>query len=107
MFWFDLSWFVDSVLIFIIAFLIDIAFGEYPDRVHPTIGIGKIIGYLKRKAKNPNPKVEKTNGVLMALLIMIVVALPVFILLFWLRTLQFGEIFYIIVGAILLKQPSR
>jgi len=103
MFWFDLSWFVDSALIFIIAFLIDIAFGEYPDRVHPTIGIGKIIGYLKRKAKNPNPKVEKTNGVLMALLIMIVVALPVFILLFWLRTLQFGEIFYIIVGAILFK----
>jgi len=103
MFWFDLSWFVDSALIFILAFLIDIAFGEYPDRIHPTIGIGKIIGYLKRKAKNPNPKVEKTNGVLMALFIMLIVALPIFALLFWLRTFPFGEIFYIIVGAILFK----
>jgi adenosylcobinamide-phosphate synthase len=103
MFWFDLSWFVDSALIFILAFLIDIAFGEYPDRIHPTIVIGKIIGYLKRKAKNPNPKVEKTNGVLMALFIMLVVALPIFALLYWLRTLPFGEIFYIIVGAILFK----
>jgi len=103
MFWFDLSWFVDSALIFILAFLIDIAFGEYPDRFHPTIGIGKIIEYLKRKAKNPNPKMEKTKGVLMALLIMIVVALPVFALLFWLRTLPFGESIYIIVGAILFK----
>jgi adenosylcobinamide-phosphate synthase len=103
MFWFDLSWFVDSALIFILAFLIDIAFGEYPDKIHPTIGIGKIIGYLKRKAKNPNPKVEKTNGVLMALLIMLVVALPVFALLYWLRTFPFGEIIYIIVGAILFK----
>ena len=77
--------------------------GEYPDRIHPTIGIGKIISYLKRKAKNPNPQVEKANGVLMALIIMLVVALPVFVLLFWLRTLPYGEILYIIVGAILFK----
>ena len=103
MFWFDLSWFVDSSLIFILAFLIDIVLGEYPDRIHPTIGIGKIIAHLKRKAKNPNPRVEKANGVLMALVIMIVVALPVFVLLFWLRTLPYGEILYIIVGAILFK----
>jgi len=103
MFWFDLSWFVDSTLIFILAFLIDIVLGEYPDRIHPTIGIGKIIAYLKRKAKSPNPHVEKANGVLMALAIMMVVALPVFVLLFWLRTLPYGEFIYIIVGALLFK----
>ena len=103
MFWFDLSWFVDSTLIFILAFLIDIVLGEYPDRIHPTIGIGKIIAYLKRKAKSPNPHVEKANGVLMALAIMMVVALPVFVLLFWLRTLPHGEFIYIIVGALLFK----
>ena len=103
MFTLDLSLFVDSVLIFALAFLIDMVFGEYPDRIHPTIGIGKLISYLKRKAKNPNPQVEKANGVLMALTIMLVVALPVFLLLFWLRTLPYGEILYIIVGAILFK----
>jgi adenosylcobinamide-phosphate synthase len=103
MFWFDFSWFVDSTLIFTLAFLIDIVIGEYPDRIHPTIGIGKIIIYLKRKAKNPNPRVEKANGVLMAIFIMVVVALPVFVLLFWFRTLPYGEIIYIIVGAILFK----
>jgi len=103
MFWFDLSWFVDSTLIFILAFLIDIVLGEYPDRIHPTIGIGKIITYLKHKAKSPNPHVEKANGVLMALTIMMVVALPVFVLLFWLRTLPYGEFIYIIVGALLFK----
>ena len=103
MFWFDLSWFVDSTLIFILAFLIDIVLGEYPDRIHPTIGIGKIITYLKRKAKSPNPHVEKANGVLMALAIIMVVALPVFVLLFWLRTLPYGEFIYIIVGALLFK----
>ncbi len=103
MFSLDLSLLVDSVLIFALAFLIDMVLGEYPDRIHPTIGIGKMISYLKRKSKNPNPKVEKVNGILMAITIMLVVALPVFLLLFWLRTLPYGEILYIIVGAILFK----
>jgi adenosylcobinamide-phosphate synthase len=103
MFWFDVAWFIDSALIFALAFLIDLVLGEYPDRVHPTIGIGKIITYLKRKAKHANPRVEKANGVLMALVIMLVVALPVAVLLFLLRQLPFGEILYIIVGAILFK----
>jgi adenosylcobinamide-phosphate synthase len=103
MFTLDFSLFIDSILIFTLAFLIDLVWGEYPDRIHPTIGIGKMILYFKRKAKNPNPRVEKTNGVLMALIIMLVVALPIFLLLFWLRTLPYGEILYIIVGAILFK----
>ena len=103
MFTLHLSLLVDSVLIFALAFLIDMVLGEYPDRIHPTIGIGKMISYLKRKSKNPNPHVEKANGVLMALTIMLVLAVPVFLLLFWLRTLPYGEILYIIVGAILFK----
>jgi adenosylcobinamide-phosphate synthase len=103
MFMLNLPLVVDSVLIFGLAFLIDLVFGEYPDRIHPTIGIGRLISYLKRKAKSPNPRVEKANGVLMALIIMLIVALPVFALLFWLRTLPYGEILYIIVGAIIFK----
>jgi adenosylcobinamide-phosphate synthase len=103
MFWFDVSWFIDSVFIFALALLIDLVLGEYPDRIHPTIGIGKIIAHLKHKAKDANPRVEKANGVLMALIIMLVVALPVAVLLFWLRQLPFGEILYIVVGAILFK----
>ena len=103
MFTFDFSLFVDSILIFTLAFLIDLVLGEYPDSIHPTIGIGKMITFLKRKSKSPNPKVEKANGVLMALTIILVVSLPIFVLLFWLRLLPYGEILYIIVGAILFK----
>ena len=102
---FDLSLFVDSILIFILAFLIDMVFGEYPDKIHPTIGIGKLISYLKPKLKNPNPKTEKANGVLLALTVMLVVALPVFLLLFWVRQSFgfYGQIAYIVVGAVLFK----
>ncbi|MCL5877135.1 MAG: cobalamin biosynthesis protein [Candidatus Bathyarchaeota archaeon] len=102
MFTLVLSWFTDSVFIFALAFLIDLVLGEYPDRIHPTIGIGKLILYLKKKAKHPNPRVEKANGVLMALAIMLVVAVPVGALLLWLR-FSFGSIPYIIAGAILFK----
>jgi len=102
MFTIDFSWFSDSVFIFTLALLIDLVLGEYPDRIHPTIGIGKLIIYLKKKAKSPNPHIEKTNGVLMALFIMLVVALPIFALLLWLR-ISFGSIPYIIAGAILFK----
>jgi adenosylcobinamide-phosphate synthase len=102
MFSLDISLLVDSMLIFLLAFLIDAVFGEYPDRIHPTIGVGKIIAYLKPKAKNANPKIEKANGVLLALGVMLLVSLPVFLLLFWLRQ-SFGSIPYIIVGAVLLK----
>ena len=103
MFTIDLWLLVDSVLIFVLAFLIDLVFGEYPDRIHPTIGIGKMITYLKRKSKNPNPRVEKANGVFMALTIMLVVSIPVFLLLYWLRTLPYGDVLYVIVGAVLFK----
>jgi len=102
MFLFDASWFVDSVLIFTIAVLIDLILGEYPDRIHPTIGIGKLIAYLRKRIKHPNARVEKANGVFMVILIVCIVALPVGAFLFWLR-FSFGSIPYIIAGAILFK----
>jgi adenosylcobinamide-phosphate synthase len=93
------------VLIFTLAFILDLFFGEYPDRVHPTIGIGKLIAFIKQKCKNPNSNVEKANGVLMAVILIMIIALPVFLGLFWLRELiyPYGEILYIIVGALLFK----
>ena len=102
MFSFDFSFFVDSALIFLLAFLIDAIFGEYPDRIHPTIAIGKVIAYLKLKTKNTNPKIEKANGVFLAVSVMLLFSVPVFLLLFWIRQ-SFGSIPYIIVGAVLFK----
>jgi adenosylcobinamide-phosphate synthase len=105
MFAWDFFWFLDSALIFVLAFVIDLVVGEYPDRIHPTVGIGKIITFLKPKLKSPNPRVEKTNGVLLAIVPMFVTALPVFVLLFYLHEYFgiYGQIAYIIFGAIFFK----
>jgi adenosylcobinamide-phosphate synthase len=96
------SFFVDSLLIFILAFLIDAVFGEFPDRIHPTVWIGRIIAYFKPKFKSANPRIEKVNGVILCLLVILLVAVPVGLLLFGIR-LFFGWLPYIVVSAILLE----
>jgi adenosylcobinamide-phosphate synthase len=102
MFQLDVSLFTDAVFIFALAFLIDIVLGEIPDRFHPTVGIGKVISYLKPKLKNKNPKIEKANGVLLLVVVALLASLPVFLGL-WVIRFYLGSIPYIIVGAILFK----
>ena len=94
--------FVDSLLIFVLAFLIDVVFGEFPDRFHPTVWIGKAIAFFKPKFKSANPRIEKINGVILCVLVILIVAVPVGLLLFGIR-LFFGWIPYIVVSAVLLQ----
>jgi len=102
MFIINASFLLDSLLIFVLAFLIDLVFGEIPDRIHPTLWMGKITAYLKPKLKNENPTVEKINGVLLCLFLVIVFAAPAYFVIFWVRELL-GWLPYIIVSAIILK----
>src|SRR5512135_2157135 len=103
MFPFDVSFFVDSLLIFVLAFLIDIVFGEIPDHLHPTVWMGSIVAFVKPRMKNSNPKVERFNGILLCVGLIALFAFPVFFLLWIIRLVPvWGWFFYIIVGAILL-----
>ena len=98
----DLSFLIDPVLILLFALLIDSLFGEVPDRVHPTVWMGKIICFLKPRLRDQNPLDEKINGVLLALFVMLAFAIPTYFVLTLAR--QFlGWIPYIIVAAVLLK----
>jgi adenosylcobinamide-phosphate synthase len=98
----DVSFLLDSLLIFVLAFLIDLVFGELPDRIHPTLWMGKITDYLKPRLKNENPSVEKINGVLLCLLLITLFAVPAYLVLFWVRGLL-GWLPYILASAIILK----
>jgi adenosylcobinamide-phosphate synthase len=104
MFAFDLSLFTDSVLIFTLAFLIDVVFGEIPDNAHPTVWMGKVIAGVKPKTKNANPTVEKLNGVLLCLGVIAIFVIPVFFGLWGIRQIPvIGWLLYIVVSAFLLK----
>jgi adenosylcobinamide-phosphate synthase len=102
MFLLENAYFVDAGLIFALAFLIDVVFGEFPDRFHPTVWIGNVIAFLKPKIKSGKPRTEKINGVLLCLFVILLFAVPVYGLLFAIRQF-FGWAPYIIVSAILLK----
>jgi adenosylcobinamide-phosphate synthase len=100
----DVSFLVESILIFAVAFLIDIIFGEIPDKAHPTVWMGKVIAYLKPRLKNANPKVEKANGVLLCVGVMTLFAVPSFLGLWALRLIpDCGWLIYVVAAAILLK----
>lgn len=102
MFAIDISLILDSLLIFSLAFLIDLVFGEVPDRIHPTIWMGKVTYYFKSKLRNENSRVEKTNGVLLCLLLIALFVIPVYFMLFWVHEF-FGWLPYIVASAIILQ----
>jgi len=98
----DFSFVVDSVLILLLALLIDSVFGEVPNRVHPTVWMGKVITFLKPRIRDVNPTDEKINGILLALFVMALFAVPAYLIIFLAR--QFlGWLPYIVIAAILLK----
>jgi adenosylcobinamide-phosphate synthase len=109
MFQIDYTLFSYTILIFTLAVLIDVILGEIPDKIHPTVGIGKIINYLRPKLKNKNAKIEKINGTLLLITVALLTAIPAFLILWIIRAhlnsipYLIGPITYIIIGAILFK----
>ena len=102
MFAIDNSFILDSLLIFLLAFLIDIVFGELPDRIHPTLWMGRVTDYLKPKLRNNNAKTEKINGVLLCLLLIVLFAVPAYVVLFAIHEFL-GWLPYIVASAIILQ----
>jgi adenosylcobinamide-phosphate synthase len=96
------SFLLDSLFIFILAFFIDLVFGEIPDNIHPTLWMGKITDCIKPKLKNKNPSIEKINGFVLCLLLITLFTLPTYLVLFWVRGF-FGWLPYIVTSAIVLK----
>jgi adenosylcobinamide-phosphate synthase len=99
-----------AVSVLVLALLLDLIVGDpspnYPERIqfklHPTVWMGKFTGILEPHFKNPNPKLEKVGGVLLALTVIIVFTLPVYFGLKLIYT-YLGILVYIIVAAVILK----
>jgi len=102
MFTADISFLVDSLLIFFLAFLIDMVLGEFPDMIHPTVGMGKVIAYFKPKIRSGSSRVEMANGVLLGLGVILLFAVPAYLIVYFVQQF-FGWIPYIVVSAIVLK----
>lgn len=99
-----------SVIVLIFAIIIDLVFGDPSPRspwrfiykLHPTVWMGKFTTLLKPHFKNPNSKIEKFNGILLALTVILVFTLPVYFGLNFIYA-SLGYLVYILVGAVILK----
>ncbi|MEM1586850.1 MAG: cobalamin biosynthesis protein [Candidatus Bathyarchaeia archaeon] len=98
----DFSSLVDHLMILFLAVVLDIIFGEPPNRIHPTVWMGKIIFFLKKKIKGKGAITERINGALIAFFVIAFFSLPIYFMLLYVR-IYFGQIAYIILGALILK----
>ncbi|MBN2186546.1 MAG: cobalamin biosynthesis protein [Dehalococcoidia bacterium] len=87
----------------LLALAIDASLGEPPRAINPVVWIGKGISLLERFAPIQSKRAQLLYGIFMVLLTIIIFALPVYFLLFYVK--QIGSIAYIIGSALLLK-PS-
>jgi adenosylcobinamide-phosphate synthase len=102
---FPQSFYFMAIILFL-AIIIDIVLGEPPWKppyvLHPTVWMSKITRALLPFLKNQNPKIEKINGVILALTVILIFVLPVYLGL-KLITYTLGMLFYLPIAAIILK----
>ena len=99
-----------AVSIVILAIAIDLLIGDpspwRPRRLqyalHPTVWMGKLIKALEPHFKNSNPRIEKLNGVFLALVIIAAFTIPAYLglssIYIWI-----GVFVYVVIAAIVLK----
>lgn len=94
----------------VLAIVLDLVLGDpspnYPDKwvfkLHPTVLMGKFTKKIEPYFKNPNPKMEKFLGVLLALIVIDVFAIPIYFGL-WAIFTYISIFVYAFVSIILLK----
>ena len=99
-----------AVSVLVLAIALDLLLGDpspnYPEKtafkLHPTVLMGKLTKALEPYLKNPNPKIAKLNGVLLALTVIIAFTLPVYFGLWAIYTFL-SIIVYALFAIILLK----
>ena len=99
-----------AIIVLILAIVLDLVLGDpspnYPDKwifkLHPTVLMGKFTKKIEPYFKNPDPKIEKLLGGLLALTVICSFAFPVYVGL-WAIYTYISIFVYAFIGIILLK----
>jgi len=92
---------MDTLLILLVALVIDLALGEPPRPVHPVVWMGKLASFLERRGAGQPPVAQFVYGMVIALFLIGLFAASTYFILFYLKSLSL--VAYVIVGAALLK----
>ncbi|MGB9728411.1 MAG: cobalamin biosynthesis protein [Thermoprotei archaeon] len=91
-----------SIIILVLAVLIDILFGEPPLKVHPVVWVGRLIKYLERYCHGGSTQLEKIKGTMMAISVIIISITITYIALKIVQS-YLGLYGYIIIASIIFK----
>jgi adenosylcobinamide-phosphate synthase len=99
-----------AIFILILAIVMDLLLGDpspnYPEKarykLHPTVWMGKWTRALEPHFKDPKPKKAKLNGSILALIVILIFALPTYLGLGLVYT-QLGLLFYAVIAVVILK----
>jgi adenosylcobinamide-phosphate synthase len=99
-----------GITVLILAIVLDLVLGDpspnYPDKwffkLHPTVLMGKLTERIEPYFKNPDPKIEKLLGVLLALTVICAFVVPAYFVL-WAIYTYISIFVYAFIGIILLK----
>jgi adenosylcobinamide-phosphate synthase len=82
--------------------ILDLLFGEPPEKLHPTVWMGKVAAFLSSRSRIGNARREKSKGSFMAVAVIALFSVSTY---FVLNVLHFGvgPALYVVVAAILFK----
>ena len=92
---------MDFILILALAAIIDLAFGDPPNALHPVAWMGRVITPLERVGLGLHHRLQFIYGLVITLAVAALFALPVYFLLSYLEGISF--VAYVMVAAVLLK----
>ena len=94
------------VIILFLAIIVDLLFGEPPWKppyvLHPTVWMSRLTRALLPFLKNRNPKIERINGIILAITIILFFVLPVHLFLTLVNS-TLGILIYLPIAAIIFK----
>ena len=92
---------METLYILLLALILDLAFGELPNAIHPVAWMGKVVLYLKRIYSGRSPVSQFVHGVGITLFTIILFTVPVYFLLSYLEDLN--SVIYVLVGGVFFK----
>jgi len=92
---------MDILLILFLALILDLAFGDPPDAVHPVAWMGRVASFLEKRLKSTSRAVQFVYGMGLVLFVIGLFAVPVYFGLVYLKSINY--VAYVVVGAVLFK----
>ncbi|MGF7117401.1 cobalamin biosynthesis protein [Methanobacterium oryzae] len=88
---------MDILIITILAIIIDVIFGELPDKIHPVVWMGKLIDIFKARLINHR---NKFSGIALTVTLLVIFTLATYVII---QLSLLNYIFYILVSSIVLS----